>query len=256
MMAFKLLLDLDDHVFSYKNRAFIVSSKLKVLVFNTTLEQNKSETNSAITFTAINVVNNKEIICAFGTKLTCAFCNMEDDKKFTEDEIFRFRNYRNRFEALSDSDHDSTGEDSSSEEQDEILTTNEDQILPSQVTYRDYIFMPPLDESIGGNEENSKTGKWMLFPFGDLQKLDEFWVALLPLYYDGILTRIKCSTALGSEPGVINCYTANSEDTSDVKKAADAIRDCTDYKCIMYYKTNEASMRGQYLASGNCTPKI
>ncbi|GFV08641.1 hypothetical protein TNCV_1716131 [Trichonephila clavipes] len=42
---------------------------------------------------------------------------MEDDKKFTEDEIFRFRNYRNRFEALSDSDHDSTGEDSSSEEQ-------------------------------------------------------------------------------------------------------------------------------------------
>ncbi|GFY78540.1 uncharacterized protein TNIN_46471 [Trichonephila inaurata madagascariensis] len=156
----------------------------------------------------------------------------------------------NRFEDLS-SDHDSTGEDSSSEEQDEILTTNEDQILPSQVTDRDYIFMPPLDESIDGNEENSNTGKWMLFPLGDLQKLDEFWVTLLPLYYEGILTGIKCSTALGSQHGVINCYTANSEDTSDVKKAADAIRDCTDYKYLMYYKTNEASRRGQYLDSGS-----
>ncbi|GFR05756.1 hypothetical protein TNCT_557611, partial [Trichonephila clavata] len=41
---------------------------------------------------------------------------MAEGNTFPKDEIFRFGTCRNRFEALS-SDHDSTGEDSSSEEQ-------------------------------------------------------------------------------------------------------------------------------------------
>ncbi|GFU44804.1 uncharacterized protein NPIL_276391 [Nephila pilipes] len=175
---------------------------------------------------------------------------MASNNKFSNDEIFRFSIGRNLFEALQ-SDDDLTDEDSSSKEVDNTLTTNGDKVLPSRVTDRKYIFMPSSDEDIDGDEEGSKMGKWMLFPRGDLLTLDEFWLSLLPLYYNGTLIRIKCSTAMGNESGVVNCYTADCENKLDVKKAADAIRDCIDYRYTMYYKTNQASAHGQYRSSGS-----
>ncbi|KAF8764105.1 hypothetical protein HNY73_022222 [Argiope bruennichi] len=130
--------------------------------------------------------------------------------------------------------------------------TNDDYTrLPSEITDKEYIYMPPISEEIDDDEDMNIRGKWMIFPHGDLQKLDRFWLALIPLYKNGTLTRLKCSTAMGTDLGVINCYTADSENLADVRNAADAIRECVDYDTLMYYKTNEASARGLYARCGS-----
>ncbi|CAL1276571.1 unnamed protein product [Larinioides sclopetarius] len=131
------------------------------------------------------------------------------------------------------------------------LTPDDEMMLPSEVTHKEYIYMPATAEDIDDEEDMNTSGKWMLFPNGDLQKLDQYWLALIPLYKNGTLTRLKCSTAMGSSPGVINCYTVDSKDIEDVKNAADAIRECIDYDTVMYYKTNEASALGLYIQFGN-----
>ncbi|GIX99711.1 uncharacterized protein CDAR_311831, partial [Caerostris darwini] len=124
---------------------------------------------------------------------------------------------------------------------------DEDQILPSQVTDREYIFVPRTYECIDENDEDVvKRGKWMIFTKGDINKLDEYWLALLPLYRRGILAGLKCSTVKSTGPGVINCYTVDSENRLEVKIAADAIRDCIEYRKMIFYKTNQASLQGLY----------
>ncbi|GBM33788.1 hypothetical protein AVEN_183045-1 [Araneus ventricosus] len=131
------------------------------------------------------------------------------------------------------------------------LTRDDELMLPSEVTDKEYVYMPPTSEEIDDEEDMNTSGKWMVFPKGDLQKLDQYWLALIPLYKNGTLTRLKCSTAMGSDPGVINCYTADSEILADVKNAGDAIRECIDYDTIMYYKTNVATALGLYMRFGS-----
>lgn len=123
--------------------------------------------------------------------------------------------------------------------------------LPSKVIDEDYIFMPPLPEGFIDSEEWKSSGKWLLYVFGDQEKLDAMWTQLQPLLADGTLSRLKSSTARNKLDGVLMCYTSNSEDKKAVKKAADAIRNIVDFEYIMYYKTNEASESGLYLMHGD-----
>ncbi|XP_035233827.1 uncharacterized protein LOC118205646 isoform X2 [Stegodyphus dumicola] len=121
--------------------------------------------------------------------------------------------------------------------------------LPSTVTDQNYIYFPKDTYAI--DKYDVKSGKWMLFAYGDLEEQDWRWTILQPLVKEGILSSLKASTAMDSEKGVICCYTVDSDDKLAAKKAADAIREIILYKYIMYYKTNEDSAAGVYIHEGH-----
>ncbi|KAG8199986.1 hypothetical protein JTE90_006228 [Oedothorax gibbosus] len=128
------------------------------------------------------------------------------------------------------------------------ISLSNNEILPSQVTDHPYIYLQ--DDDFQVDESMQDGGKWMLFINRDFQKLDHYWTCLKTLFNEGTLVGLKASTASNPDSGVINCYTGDSGNWVEVKKAAVAIRDVIDYPFIMYYKTNEASAQGQYREKG------
>ncbi|KAG8185843.1 hypothetical protein JTE90_024817 [Oedothorax gibbosus] len=142
--------------------------------------------------------------------------------------------------------------------------------LPSEVTDEGFIYLPSTEEGITNMTKDSG-GKWMIYNSGsNMTRHDEFFLAMTSLYQEGIFVGLKASTAkdCGETPPMLSnttslqscrfvrkgalifCYTADSEDKKDVLRAATAIRSVIENECVMYYKTNSASIKGTYKHEG------
>lgn len=120
-------------------------------------------------------------------------------------------------------------------------------VLPSQVTNQRYLFWPPGSDDL----QMEEGGKWLIFLEGEFEKLDGYWNSFRPLCGEnGTLYKIRTTTAVNKEGGLINCYTRNAEDRSDVRRAAVAIDEAIHIRESIYYKTNRATEEGQYNVLG------
>ncbi|XP_035223071.1 uncharacterized protein LOC118195844 isoform X1 [Stegodyphus dumicola] len=173
---------------------------------------------------------------------------MEGSSKAEEREPLSFKEMTMFLDSLEHSCSDEEGTDNDTSES-SSSSSECDTGLPSTVTDREYIFFPKGSETI--DKCDIESGKWMLFSYNNLEQQDWRWLVLQLLVKNGILSRLKASTALNSERSVICCYTADSSDKILAKKAADAIRESITYNCIMYYKTNEDSVAGVYRKEGH-----
>ena len=139
--------------------------------------------------------------------------------------------------------------------------------IPSQIKDSFWVFVISSDMRLDSRNRCSESidmvGKWMLFLNktekiqGDKTLLDINWEKIRNLVETNQLYSAKCSTGLenpnANEPntGVIIVYTKNYEDKADVKRAADLIIKSLDYKAFIYYKTDQATLSGQYSKSTN-----
>lgn len=136
------------------------------------------------------------------------------------------------------------------------------QLLPSEVVNEDYLYMPSTEEG-KENMRSVKGGKWMIFsPGSSLVRHDATWMALLSLYRKGILVGLKASTNVINKANdchvgsfkrtdpVIHCYTVDSEDKDDVLRSVVAIRSVVDNDYLLFYKSNSASLDGEYHHEG------
>lgn len=99
-------------------------------------------------------------------------------------------------------------------------------------------------------------------PGYDMARHDHLFLAMVSLYREGIFVGLKSETAMTNKQRqarvdafirdglMILCYTADSEDRNDILRAAQAIRSAIENEYIIYYKTNSASIDGQYQHEG------
>lgn len=103
------------------------------------------------------------------------------------------------------------------------------------------------------NEDPSIYGKWLIFTNGNLKLQNHLWIQLQNLVQDKHLILIGSSTAKMCEnrdsfQGVIKCYT--SKDINVIRRAGLLIQNVLKDDCILDYKTNEASQKNFFRATG------
>jgi hypothetical protein len=135
--------------------------------------------------------------------------------------------------------------------------------MPSKITNCYWVYAPGSFDSDDETSNNQLVGKWMIFlnksdkVNDDQTELDICWEKIRNLVANNQLYGAKCSTSLDNpnswdpKNGVIIVYTKNYDDRADVKRSVELIRKNIDYKQYLYYKTDEATLSGQYRKSGN-----
>ena len=135
--------------------------------------------------------------------------------------------------------------------------------IPTKINNSYWVYAQGSDSTNDGPSNSNLVGKWMIFLNksdkieGDKTELDIGWEKIRNLVTTNQLYSAKCSTSLDNpnswapNSGVLIVYTKNYDDRADVKRSADLIRKNIDYKQYLYYKTDEATLTGQYRKTGN-----